>query len=119
VGPDAAVCALLAAAVAPLAEGDNNLYVSLTLALTFFAGVFSMAASFLRLGGLADFLFKPILVGFLNGVALSIALGQIGKIFGFAIGGIVPRLVEFLFKMHLTHLPTLALGVASFALLVI
>jgi high affinity sulfate transporter 1 len=120
VGPDAAVCALVAAAVAPLAGGDNNLYLSLTVALTFFAGVFSIAASFLQLGGLADFLSKPILVGFLNGVALSIALGQIGKIFGFAIaaGGIVPRLVEFLSKIHMTHLPTLALGVAAFALLV-
>src|SRR5256884_3954480 len=53
---------------------------------------------FLKLGALADFLSKPILVGFLNGIALSIILGQIGKIFGYSItkGGIVPRLTEFI-----------------------
>jgi high affinity sulfate transporter 1 len=121
IGPDAAVCALVAAAVAPLAGGDNNLYVSLTEALTFFAGVLCIAASFLRLGGIADFLSKPILVGFLNGVALSIALGQIGKIFGFAIlkGGIIPRLIEFVSKIGLTHWPTLAVGLATFGLLVV
>src|SRR5256885_10472263 len=38
-----------------------------------------------KLGALADFLSKPILVGFLNGIALSIILGQIGKIFGYSI----------------------------------
>jgi MFS superfamily sulfate permease-like transporter len=77
--------------------GNEDLYVLLSMALAFLAGAFCVAARFLRLGALADFLSKPILVGFLNGMALSIALGQIGKIFGFAIAkdGIVPRLVEF------------------------
>lgn len=119
VGPDAAVCALIAAAVAPLAAGDSGLYLSLSVTLTFLAGIFCIAASFLRLGGLADFLSKPILVGFLNGIALSIALGQIGKIFGFTIsaGGIVPRLVEFVSKLGLTHWPTLAVGLAVFVML--
>src|SRR5215471_8623694 len=117
VGPDAAVCALLAAAVAPLAAGDRNLYASLAVAMTFFAGVVCIGASFLKLGAVADFLSKPILVGFLNGVALSIFLGQIGKIFGFSIsaGGIVPRLVEIVSKLRLTHWPTLAIGLGSFA----
>jgi high affinity sulfate transporter 1 len=118
-GPDAATCALVAAAVAPLAGGDDRLYLSLSVTLAFLAGVFSIAASFLRLGALADFLSKPILVGFLNGVALSIMLGQIGKIFGFPItsGGIVPRLVEFVSKLGLTHWPTLAVGLGTFAIL--
>ena len=118
-GPDAATCALVAAGVAPLAGGDDRLYLSLSVTLAFLAGVFSIAASFLRLGALADFLSKPILVGFLNGVALSIMLGQIGKIFGFPIisGGIVPRLVEFVSKLGLTHWPTLAVGLGTFAIL--
>lgn len=120
VGPDAAVCALFAAAVTPLAAPGSNLYASLSVTLTFFAGVICVGASFLKLGAAADFLSKPILVGFLNGVALSILLGQIGKIFGFPIssGRIVPRLVEFVSKLNLTHWPTLAVGLASFAILV-
>jgi len=119
VGPDAATCALVAAAVGPLAAGNDVLYVSLSMALAFLAGVFCIAARFLKLGVLADFLSEPILVGFLNGMAISIALGQIGKIFGFSITeeGIVPRLVEFASKLGLTHPPTLAIGVAAFLVL--
>src|SRR5215469_2353305 len=68
VGPDAATCA------APLAGGDEALYRSLSMTLAALAGLLCIAGSFLRLGALADFLSKPILVGFLNGVALSIGL---------------------------------------------
>ncbi len=118
VGPDAATCALVASAVAPIAGGDQKLYLSLSITLTLLAGLLCILARFLRLGALADFLSKPILVGFLNGVALSIILGQIGKIFGFSIdaGGIVPRLIEFVSKIGQTHLLTLVVGVATFAI---
>ena len=121
VGPDAATCALVAASVAPLAGGDAALYRSLSVTLTAFAGLLCIAGSFLRLGALADFLSKPILVGFLNGIALSIGLGQIGKILGVSIeaGGIVPRLLEVASKLGQTHGPTFAVGVASFAVLVV
>jgi MFS superfamily sulfate permease-like transporter len=74
IGPDASTCALVVAAVAPLASGDQKLYDSLSMTLALLAGVFCIAASFLKLGALADFLSKPILVGFLNGIALSIML---------------------------------------------
>src|SRR6201993_2052956 len=119
IGPDAATCALVTAAVAPLASGDQNLYESLSVTLALLAGVLCIGASFLRLGALADFLSRPILVGFLNGIALSIILGQIGKIFGYSItkGGIVPRLIEFIEKLGLTHWPTLAVGLGTFLVL--
>ena len=121
IGPDASTCALVAAAVAPLASGDQKLYESLSVTLALLAGVLCIGASFLRLGALADFLSKPILVGFLNGIALSIMLGQIGKIFGFPItaGGIVPRLFEFAQKVGLTHWPTLAVGLGTFLVLLV
>ncbi|PYC24503.1 SulP family inorganic anion transporter [Aquipseudomonas alcaligenes] len=115
VGPDAATCALLAAAVAPLAAGDEALYLSLSLTLTFFTGLFCIAAGLMRLGALAEFLSRPILVGFLNGVALSILLGQLGKIAGFTqqASGIVPRLAEFFTRHADWHGPTLALSALS------
>jgi high affinity sulfate transporter 1 len=121
VGPDAATCALVAAAVAPLAGGDRNLYHALSIELAFFAGILCLCATFLKLGALADFLSRPILVGFLNGIALSIILGQLGKIFGFSItaGGIVPRLIEFVRKLDLTHWPTLAVGLGAFLVLLV
>src|SRR2546429_667151 len=136
IGPDAATCALVTAAVAPLASGDQQLYESLSVTLAVLAGILCIGASFyaqdacqdsilcigasfLKLGALADFLSKPILVGFLNGIALSIILGQIGKIFGYSItmGGIVPRLTEFIEKLGLTHWPTLAVGLGTFLVL--
>jgi high affinity sulfate transporter 1 len=119
VNPDAATCAMIASAIGPLAAGNSELYLSLSIALTFFTGVLCVAASFLRLGALADFLSKPILVGFLNGIAISIFLGQVGKLFGFSIesNGIVPRLFEIFAKLPQTHLPTLGVGAGSFAVL--
>jgi high affinity sulfate transporter 1 len=120
-GPDAATCALIAAAVAPLAKGNPQDYASLSVTLCFLAGVLCIGASFMRLGVMADFLSKPILVGFLNGIALSVILGQIGKIFGFAIdkGRIVPLLLEFIAKLGQTHGPTLAIGLGTFVVLLV
>ena len=82
IGPDAATCAMIAAVVAPLAAGNSGVYLSFSIALTLLTGIFCIAASFLRLGGLADFLARPILVGLLNGISLSIMIGQVGKVLG-------------------------------------
>ena len=119
VNPDAAACAMIAAAIAPLAGNNAELYLSLTTALTLLTGLFCIAASYFRLGALADFLSKPILVGFLNGVAISIFLGQIGKLLGFSVesSGIIPRLLEVFGKIPLIHGTTLSVGLGSFALL--
>lgn len=115
VGPDAATCALVAAAVAPLAGGDERLYLSLTIAMTTLAGLMCICASFLRLGAVADFLSRPILVGFLNGISLYILAGQLGKLLGFSItsGGIAPKLVEVAQKFDQIHWPTLGVGLAT------
>jgi high affinity sulfate transporter 1 len=119
VNPDAAVCAMVAAAVAPLANGNGELYWSLSVTVTFLAGLFCIAASGLRLGAMADFLSKPILVGFLNGVAISICLGQIGKLLGFSIESkrVIPQLLEIFAKLPQTQVPTLIVGAASLAML--
>ena len=119
VNPDAASCAILAAAVAPLAGGDHALYLSLATALTLFTGVLCVLVSAFRLGALADFLSRPILVGFLNGIALSIFLGQIGKVLGFQITAsrIVPRLIEILSKLPSTQVPTLLVALFSVAVM--
>ncbi|HEX6272987.1 MAG TPA: SulP family inorganic anion transporter [Polyangiaceae bacterium] len=121
VGPDAATCALVAAAVAPLAGGDAEQYQAMSVTLAFLAGLLAIAASFLKLGALADFLSRPILSGLMNGIALSIVLGQLGKLFGFEVtaGRIVPRLVEVVQKLPLTHVPTFAVGLGSLVVYVL
>jgi high affinity sulfate transporter 1 len=119
VNPDAATCAMVAALITPLAAGDPDLYTTLAVSLAILTGVICMVAGLFRLGFLADFLGKPVLVGFMNGIAISIVLGQLGKVFGFAIdsGRILPRLAEFISKLPQTHLATLAVGVSTFIVL--
>jgi high affinity sulfate transporter 1 len=119
VGPDAATCALVAAAVAPLAAGNPDQYLAYSGGLAFLAGLLSIGASFLRLGAIADFLSKPILVGFMNGLALSIVLSQMGPLFGISLEttGFFPRVQEFLVSLSRTHLPTLGVGLLSLSAL--
>jgi MFS superfamily sulfate permease-like transporter len=76
---------MIAATIAPDASGNADLYLSLSIALTFLTGLICIVASFFRLGSFADFQSKPILVGFLNCIAISIFLGQVGKLLGFSI----------------------------------
>jgi SulP family sulfate permease len=72
-----------------------------------FHWIFCILAGLLRLGFAADFLAKPIHVRFLNGVAIHIFFGHIGKVFGFSMKshGIMPSLLEFIEKMPQTHCP--------------
>jgi high affinity sulfate transporter 1 len=121
VGPDAATCALVAAAVAPLAGADPDLYLSLSMTLAFTAGLFCIAASFLKLGALADFLSRPILVGFLNGISLHILLGQFDKIVGFEIDatGVVMKAITFVQNFGNTHWLTVAVAAGAFAVMIL
>jgi high affinity sulfate transporter 1 len=119
IAPDAATCAMLATIVLPLAAGDPNRIISLTMVLTMLTGVFCIVAGLARLGFLTNFLARPILVGYLNGIALSIISGQLGRLFGFSVesGGFFRLLINFVLKLGQTHGLTLAIGVAAFVLL--
>ncbi len=121
INPDAAVCAMVAASVAPLAAGDPELYASMSVMLALLAGVFCILASFFRLGAMGDFLSKPILVGFMNGVALFIFQGQIGKICGFSVNaaGMMRWFPEVVSKLPQAHGPTLAIGLGSLVALLL
>lgn len=81
-GPDAATCAVIAAVVTPLAMGDPLKHWQLVMTMTAMTGVWCLLASRFKLGILADFLSRPILLGLLNGVALTIIVGQFAKVFG-------------------------------------
>ncbi|MBB3913471.1 SulP family inorganic anion transporter [Rhizobium fabae] len=123
VGPDAATMTVLAAAMGaiiaaePTTAGTDRVAIASALALG--VGVFCIAAKLLRLGVLASFLSRPILVGFFAGVSLSILVGQIGRFTGVKIEseGLIPPLVEMLAKSSLIHWPSLVLGLFMFALL--
>jgi MFS superfamily sulfate permease-like transporter len=72
VGPDAATCMVLAAALGPLAGGDAEYYQALVIVMTLMVGLIYIVMAVARLGFIASFLSRPILVGYLNGIALLI-----------------------------------------------
>jgi len=82
VGADSATAAILAAGLAGLATQDTPQYVALAGALAIIAAIFLILARLIRLGFLANFLAKSVLIGFLTGVGIQVALGQVGGMLG-------------------------------------
>jgi high affinity sulfate transporter 1 len=119
IAPDAATCAVVATIVLPLAAGDPARTISLTVALTMITGVFCVAAGVARLGFLTNFLARPILTGYLNGIALSIVSGQLGRLFGLSLrpAGFFRLLLQFFSNLGNTHAWTLVTGLVIFVLL--
>ncbi len=119
IGPDASMAALVAISVAPLAAGDPGRLALLAGMLAILIGVICIAGALLRLGFMADFLAKPVITGFMHGLALVIAVGQLPKLLGVAGGGetAVEQLVTVLRNLGGTHAITLAIGAGSFAVI--
>ncbi len=119
VGPDGATCILVAALITPLAAGDPDRYLTLVVVLTLMTGVLYIIGGILRLGFIANFLSQPILIGFLNGVALIIMVGQLKKLFGYSgdAGEFFPKLLEFFTNIGGSNLPTLILGLVLLAVM--
>ena len=87
VGADSATAAILAAGLVGFAATGSNEYVALAGVLAFMAAVFLILARVIGLGFLADFLSRTVLVGFLTGVGIQVALGQISGMLGLEGGG--------------------------------
>ncbi|RTC44838.1 SulP family inorganic anion transporter [Pseudomonas aeruginosa] len=121
VGPDAATAAMVAAAITPLAAGDPQRLVDLSMIVAIMVGLFSIGAGLARAGFIASFLSRPILVGYLNGIGLSLLVGQLGKLFGYeaATSGFVAGILALLENLLHIHWPTLILGSLSLLLMVL
>jgi len=120
VGPDAATCAMVAAILMPLAAGDPKRYVALSAALSLMAGLLMVIGGMARMGFIINFFAHPILVGYLNGIALSIIAGQLGKFLGIAIEhrDFLPSLLELAGHVSEIHVPTVIVGVGTLAMLI-
>lgn len=120
-GPDAATMTVLAAALAGLPSADPGGRVAAAAALALIVGVLCIAAGRLNLGVVAAFLSRPILIGFISGISISILVGQIGRFTGVRIeaDGLIAPLLEIIGKIDLVHWPSVFFGTAMFALLVV
>lgn len=117
VGPDTATCVLVGAALTRIGAngtGDRRLDAAI---LALLVGLFCLGGSRLRLGAIANLLSKPILSGYLVGVAASLFVGQYHSLTGVRIQaqGIVPPTLELIAKAAQIHLPTLLVGLSLFA----
>jgi SulP family sulfate permease len=119
VGPSSAIAAYSAAAVAPLALGDSGRFIALSALLALLVGVLLLAAGLARAGFIADFFARPVLTGFVGGLALVIGVGQLYKLFGVESGGtsFFGKLEVLVRQLGDTNLVTLAIGVAALAII--
>ena len=112
VGPDAAICLLIAASIVPIAEGDPWRAAGLASLLAIMVGSFMLIAAVARMGVIADFLSKPILHGFMHGAALILIAVQLPRLVRINLqpADFLPRMEEFATRHAEWHLPSLWLG---------
>ena len=120
-GPDSSLVPLIAAAIVPLSAGDEARAVTLAALLAVITGVIVIAAGVARLGFLTALLSAPVRVGYLNGIALIVIVGQLPKLFGYSVDadGLVDEARAFATGlMNGETIPVaLAIGVISLAVI--
>lgn len=120
VGADSATAAIISGGLAAMAVAGSTRYVAYASVIALLAAVFLLAAGLLKLGFVADFLSRTVLIGFLTGVGIQIAIGQLDGIFGMpgTTSETLVRFSQFLTDVPLsTHLPTLLLSLSVIALI--
>jgi len=98
-GPDSSLGPMIAATIMPLlvAGGDPQLAVALASALAVLVAVVMIVAGLTGLGFVATLLSKPTMIGYMNGLAVTIIVGQLPKLFGFGVDadGLIAEAVAF------------------------
>src|SRR6478672_5523199 len=123
-GPDSSLGPMIAATILPLvaAGGDPMRAIALSSMLAIMVAAIMILASVAKLGFIADLLSKPSMIGYMNGLALTILVGQLPKLCGFSVEAdtLVGEITGFL--RHLvdgaTVAPALAVGAASLVVIV-
>ena len=98
-GPDSSLGPMIAATILPLiaAKGDPKRAVALASLLAIMVAVIMIVAGVAKLGFIADLISKPTMIGYLNGLALTILVGQLPKLFGFKVDaeGLIGEFIAF------------------------
>ena len=119
VGRDSAMAAIVAVVVLPMAAGDAGRLALLVAGLGVMVGVLCLLAGGLKLGFIANFLSKPVIVGFMHGLALVIVGAQLPKLLGLKSVGetTIEQFINVAGRLGGTHLPSLAIGAACIAVI--
>jgi high affinity sulfate transporter 1 len=121
VGPESTTAVMTATALAPLALADPSRYATMAAVLALLVGAICLVAFLFRLGFLADLLSKPILVGYLAGMAMIMIAGQLRKVTGVPVTGtaFVAQVGSFLSNLDAIDWPTTALAAAVLVFLLV
>ena len=121
VGPESTTALLTAAAIAPLAAGNAAAAVPLASLLALLVGLVCCVGAAGRLGFLADLLSRPILVGYLSGLALVLISAQAGRMLGIPLQSDTPLAViqELLGRTGEIHGPTVLVGLGVLLFLIV
>jgi len=119
VGPEASLAVLVAAAIAPMAEGEPARYATLAAMLALLTGGVYVIAFVARLGWIADYFSRAVLVGYIHGIIVVLLAGQLGKLLGLSIQATepIPQISEVLHEISQTSLTTVAVSVVAIAAL--
>jgi high affinity sulfate transporter 1 len=122
-GPDSSLGPMIAATILPLAgaNGDPARAIALASMLALLVGGIALLVGIAKLGFVADLLSKPTIMGYMNGLALTILVGQLPKLFGFSVGGanFIDELTEFVQGVANGKTVTAALAIGLVGLTVI
>jgi MFS superfamily sulfate permease-like transporter len=121
-GPDSSISPLILAAITPLlAGGDTATAIALAGMLAVLVGLVEIGLGLGKLGFVADLLSKEVQVGYMNGLAITIIVGQLPKLFGFSTNAdsFLKEVRVFVEGLDETHATTLIVGVAVLALLLV
>ncbi|WP_443063852.1 SulP family inorganic anion transporter [Streptomyces sp. NBC_00659] len=119
VGPESTTALMTATVVGPLAGGDPERYAVLASALAIAVGLMCVVAWAARLGFVADLLSRPVLIGYLAGVALIMMVDQLTKLTGVPTdgSGFFPKLASFFGNLDEVHPATLVFSAATLVVL--
>ena len=120
-GPDSSVSPLIFAAITPLlVANDTASAIAMAGMLALMVGLIEIGLGLGKLGFIADLLSKEVQVGYMNGLAITIIVGQLPKLFGFSTEGdtFVDDVVAFFSSLDKTNTTTLLVGLGTLALLI-
>ena len=119
ISPDSAVCPLVAAAIIPLAGADADQRVALAGLLALVVGAVMLAGGLARFGFVTELLSMPVRVGYLAGIALTVIVSQLPKLFGFSVDAedFIGAVREFITGLDETDPTALAFGAGCLAVI--
>lgn len=115
VGPESTTALMTAAVLLPVVGGDDPVrYAVYAAVLAILVGILCLGAGVLRLGYLANLLSKPVLVGYLLGIAIAMIAGQLGRVSGVTVSGesVVDQVRTFVSGIAQVHWPTVLVATA-------